>query len=169
MVDINVKVGRVYLKPLLPPDPLRGFDPEAVLKRLRKDILRRIRKNLVQEVFSDAAKKALSKAIQVKVDPSSLLITAHHPAFRPLTEGQRRMQMMWLVKAARPIPIITDTGKLIFRTATAKSMANGSWVHPGRPKADFLDRAKDEAREHIREVTAKEIRKQVKLAMGKRR
>jgi hypothetical protein len=168
-VVIDVKAGRIYFKPLLPSDPLKGLDPEDALKRIRKDLLRRIKKNLLQEVFSDRAKRALAKAIKIRVDPSSLLITVNHPAYRPLVEGQKQGQMKWLTKAVRPIPIITETGELIFRSATPKSMRDGKWVHPGRGTSNFMERAKEGAKDHARTVLAKEIKKQIQMSLGRKK
>jgi hypothetical protein len=72
--------------------------------------------------------------------------------------------MKWLVKAKVPIPIITETGELIFRSATAKSMANGKWQHPGRHASDFVEKAKEESRKFIKEKLAKELAQQLKKA-----
>lgn len=162
-------VGRIYYKPLIPVDTMRGLDPEAILKRLRTDVLRRFKKNLLQTTFSEAAKKALRKAVEVKVDMSSILITARHPAYGPLVQGQRKGQMKWLRKAKRPIPIITETGKLIFRTASAKSMKSGKWIHPGRQPSDAMERARADARDFIKKSVAKELLKQIKKSLTGRR
>lgn len=151
--------SRVYLKPLLPED-FKG-DPKTVLKKVKTDLLRRVRAKLTQTTFSRRAKVALSKSLKIEVKPSSLRVTTNHPAFVPLVLGQRKGQMKWLRKARRPIPIITETGELIFRNATARSMKNGHWIHPGRPPSDFLDIAKAEARTFLKKKFAKELIKQV--------
>jgi hypothetical protein len=65
--------------------------------------------------------------------------------------------MRWLTRARAPIPIITEEGKLIFRSATIKSMKDGKWVHPGRPPYDFIERAKKEARTQIRKAIVSEV------------
>lgn len=153
--------SRVYLKPLLPKRKFKG-DTEIILKKAKKDLLRRLRSQLTQTTFSPRAKKALSKALKIEIKPSSLIVTANHPAFRPLVEGQRSGQMKWLKKARRPIPIITDEGKLIFRNATAKSMRNGRWIHPGRPSSNFVERAKEMSRSFLKEKFGKELRRQVR-------
>jgi hypothetical protein len=153
--------ARVYLKPLLP-RLRRGITTDDVLRRIRQDLLRRVKKTLLQTTFSDRAKKALHQAIKVEVKPSSLRITAKHPAFGPLVAGQRKGQMKWLAKAKRPIPIITEKGELIFRNATPRSMERGSWIHPGREPSDFVEKAKKATREFMQEKLPEEFGRKLK-------
>ncbi len=156
--------GRVYLRPLLPSQTVLAFDPDGVLRRTKRVLLKRIRGKLLQETFSDAAKKAIARSVRVETKPNSLIITASHPAFGPLVMGQKKQQMTWLTKARVPIPIITETGKLIFRNATARSMADGRWVHPGRKPSTFVEKAKTETREFIKSRLAKEYAQHVAMA-----
>jgi hypothetical protein len=160
---------RVYLKPLLPnKQALSGSKMEAVLRQTKTELMRRVKAKLYETAFSRRAKKSLAKFIKIQVKPSSLQVTSTHPAFGPLVMGQKKQQMRWLRKAKRPIPIILDTGELIFRNATARSMKNGKWKHPGRPPSDFIDRAKSEAREFIKAQLKKEMKKQITSARGRR-
>lgn len=152
------RLGTVYGKPLI--EGLAS-SPERALKMLKMDVLRRIRLKLLQSTFSDRAKKAFSRALAVNIGPSSLTIVAKHPAFAMMLKGRDKKQMRWLVKAKAPIPIITEEGELIFRSATPRSMANGKWVHPGRKGADFLEQAKKEAKEAIKKRLIAEVRKTV--------
>jgi len=155
---------RVYMKPLLP----SAFDGDIslVLRQSKNEVLKRIKAKLMGTAFSKRAKRALSKALKVEIKPSSLVVTVDHPAFLPLTEGQRKGKMRWLLKAKRPIPIITDDGKLIFRTASAKSMGTRKrWVHPGRPPSDFVEVAKKDAREALKAKFEKELRKQLRASL----
>jgi hypothetical protein len=168
MVDPTPKltVKATYLRPLtLGLD----IDPENALRRLKGEMLRRIKVKLTQTAFSDRAKRALAKAITIEVKGSSLRIVARHPAWKPLVEGQRAGQMKWLVKAKAPIPIITETGELIFRSATPRSMANGKWVHPGRAPSNFVEKARQEAREFLRDKLYREYVNQIRKAVAKRR
>lgn len=169
--------SRVYLKPLLPEQRFKG-NIDVILRKVKRDLLRRIRSKLTQTTFSKRAKVALSKALSIELKPSSLVITAKHPAFAPLVLGQRKGQMKWLMKARKPIPIITEEGKLIFRNATARSMKNGpmtgpnvgrkkGWVHPGRPPSDFLDQAKSESRTFLKKKFQKELRAQIRSAWSR--
>ncbi len=164
MAKKSIQIGRINYKPLNAGE-LSDLDPSVILRRLRNIVMRKIKKNLLQTAFSDAAKKALAKNIYAELKPSSLVIYANHPAYRPLVEGQRRRQMRWLTKSPRPIPIITETGELIFRSATPRSMANGSWVHPGRAPSNFMDKARDEARKVLKTKLKKELKKQVTTAL----
>lgn len=158
--------SRVYLKPLFQGKKFKG-DVKQTLNLAKKDLLRRIKRELTQTAFSDRAKRALSKAIKIEVKPSSLRIVTNHPAFRPLTEGQKKAQMKWLTKATRPIPIVTEDGKVIFRWATARSMRDGRWIHPGRDPSSFIDRAKKVSREVLKKKISEEINAQVRSAWRK--
>ena len=142
--------GKPFLKGL-------GVSPDKALERVKFSVLRRLRDKLVQSTFSERAKKALAKSLVVEVGPSSLTLYSKHPAFTYLMRGQRKGQMTWLAKARAPIPIITEEGELIFRTATIKSMRDGKWVHPGRPPYDFVEAAKKEAKTQIRKAIVSEV------------
>jgi len=154
------------MRPLLP-DAVKDSDIEGILKKSKRELLRRIKAKLTQATFSKRAKVALAKSLQIEVKPSSLVVTTDHPAFRPLTEGQKPGQMKWLLKAKRPIPIVTDEGKLIFRSATSKSMENGHWIHPGRPSDDFVEKAKKESRKFLKQKFEKELRKKIAASVTK--
>lgn len=150
------RLATIYGKPFL-----RDVEtsPDKVLNRVKFSVLTRLRLKLVQSTFSDRAKKALSRSLKVKQGPSSLTFYSTHPAFVQLMRGQRKGQMRWLTKARAPIPIITETGELIFRSATIKSMKDGKWIHPGRSPYDFVERAKKEAKEQIRKAIVLEMRR----------
>jgi hypothetical protein len=151
------------LKPVTGGDP--RFDPMKVLKQLKAQLHKQIKAKIEGTAFSQRAKLAFSKAMIIKVNHSSLLLMTKHPGFLPMIRGQKSEQMRWLVKAKAPIPIITDEGKLIFRSATPRSMANGSWVHPGRQPTNFIDQAKREARNYIRQNLSAVILKQIRSAL----
>jgi len=165
MAKTSDRLGSIYNKPFL--DGL-SLAPEKALYRLKREVLKQIRSKLVQSTFSERAKRAFAQCLKVTATDSTLVITATHPAFIRLLKGQKPGQMKWLVKARAPIPIITETGELIFRSATPRSMENGSWYHPGRAPQDFIQKAKDEARKIIRQRVAEEIRRVV-LSSSKRR
>jgi hypothetical protein len=161
---ISVRVKATYLKPLTP-DRFENLNAVTALRTLRTEMLRRIKAKLMQTTFSERAKKALARAVSIEVKGSSLVIIAKHPAWKPLVEGQRAGQMKWLTKAKRPIPIVTDSGEVIFRTATPKSMADGKWMHPGRAPSDFVERARQEAREFMRTKLYREFVRQMRQAV----
>jgi len=160
----DYKLTSLYGKPLLRG---LGVSPENALNRVKYSVLRRLRDKLVQSTFSERAKKALAKSLMVEVGPSSLTLYSKHPAFTYLMRGQRKGQMRWLTKSRAPIPIITEEGKLIFRSATIKSMKDGKWVHPGRPPYDFIEKAKKEARTQIRKAIVSEVTMVAKNAAKK--
>ena len=162
------KVTRANLKPLLPEKALEGFNPERFLKKLQRQILKNIRTKIQQEAFSPAAKKRLMNGMKTELGPKSVTVIATDPAFRPLLQGQKPGQMRWLMKARAPIPIVLDSGELIFRSATPQSMANGSWYHPGRKPTTVIERAKAEARATVKKEIKKLLRQQLRAAMRKR-
>jgi hypothetical protein len=163
----KVEVTRVNLKPLISAQDLEKISPERILKGLQQSVLKRLRANILISPLSGRAKAALYNGIKVKVGPKSITLIATHPAFKPLLQGQKPGQMSWLTKARAPIPIVTDTGEVIFRSATPRSMQNGSWYHPGREPTTIIERARKEAREALRENVAKDLRRQVRAAMQK--
>lgn len=172
-------VTRVYMKPLLPQRPFRGLSFDAVVRRTKSELLKRMKEKLQQTTFSDRAKKALAKALRVEVKPSSLVLTANHPAFFPLVKGQKSRQMTWLTKTTRPIPIVLDSGEIIFRNATIKSMGGTSkygrikglpsWTHPGHEPSDFIEQAKKIARETIKKRMMDEVRAKLRANLKRGR
>jgi len=164
----GLKVSRMNLRPLLPDRTFASFNPQRFLKEVERELLKSIRRKIRQEAFSPAAKKRLSTGFEVKLGKNSLTVVAKDPAFRPLLEGQRQGQMRWLTKARAPIPIVTDSGELIFRSATPKSMDNGSWYHPGRKPTTVIERAKAEIREVMKDRAKQLLQRQLKDAMRRR-
>lgn len=148
----------IYKKPLS--GELQG-DVDQVLARMKGQFLRRLKVQLQQAPFSPEAKRAFAKAMQVEVKKSSLLVTITHPAWRPLVEGQRKGPMIWLQKAQTPIPIVTETGEVIFRRATPRAMASGKWVHPGRKPSTFVEKARREAKEWAKKALPDLLRREI--------
>lgn len=163
----NIKVKRVNLLPLLPPGTLERVNPQRILKKVQREVLKQVQHQILQSTLSHRAKLALKSGFEVQRRTSSVVVVAKHPAFRPLLEGRKRRQMKWLVKATRPIPIITDTGKLIFRNATPRSMQDGSWYHPKRESSTVLEKASKAAREIIKARLKKEFQLEIRKGMGR--
>jgi len=153
-------VARINYKPLASKEALARLDPEKILEGVRKQILKAVRKRIMQDAFSPEAKKVLAKGIKTKIGPRSLTIIATHPAFLPLVMGQKTGQMRWLRRSPTPIPIVLDSGEVIFRTASAKSMNDGKWVHPGRKPSRVVDLARKDARKIVLKKIKKELKKQ---------
>jgi hypothetical protein len=165
MFGPGLKIARINMGPLLPERMLSKFDPVKFWKEVERQLISHIRANIRQEVFSAAARKRLNTGFRIEMGPNSVTVVATDPAFRPLLQGQKRQQMRWLVKAQAPIPIITDEGELIFRSATPASMANGSWWHPGRKPTTVIERARDAVREHMKGQAKKLVQQQLRAAM----
>lgn len=158
---------RINLKPLIP-SGAGEVDSRKILRGVQKEVLKSIRDEIQKQAFSPRAKRALMAGVGTQMGPNSVKIIAKHPAFYPLLEGRKREQMTWLVKAKRPIPIITDDGELIFRSATPRSMARGRWYHPGRPGTTVIEKARKKTREVIKARVAKELQRQIRSAMRAR-
>lgn len=165
MIVVPKFAARINLKPLNTVDALSRVDPGWVLKGLKKEILKSIRARLLTADFSKRARDALARGLRVKMGPNSLTVYATHPAFLPLVKGQRAGQMTWLVGARAPIPIVLDDGRVIFRTATAKSMKDGRWVHPGRRPTTILEQARREARDVVKRRVQREIQRQIRAGL----
>lgn len=161
----GLNITRINMGPLLPERALARFDPVKFLKEVERRLITEIRANIRQEVFSAAARKRLHSGFRIQIGPNSVTVIATDPAFRPLLQGQRRQQMRWLVKAQAPIPIITDTGELIFRSATPASMADGSWWHPGRESTTVIERARETVREQMKGQAKKLVQQQLRAAL----
>lgn len=142
-------VSRVNYKPIAPEKILAQFDPDKVLQMVRKEVLANIREKIMATSFSSRAKTVLSSGLKVRVGPNSVTLLATHPAFKPMIMGRKPKQMSWLTKATRPIPIVLDGGKVIFRTATAKSMRDGRWLHPGYASTGIVGLVKKEVRKAV--------------------
>ena len=157
------KLGSTYLKPLM-----RGLEesPERVLMGLRDELALRLKAKMKSSTLSERAKKSFARAITVRSSKSSVIIESSHPGLTRLIEGQKGGQMKWLQKSKVPIPIVTDTGELIFRTASPRSMENGKWIHPGRKPYTFVDLAREETKKLVREHFGQAL---VSLVTGKKR
>jgi len=163
------KIMAFYGKPLVDEKKLPLLEAGAIqadvqkaLRMLNKSILTRIRSEIGKLAFSAEARRMLAAAVHVEIKASSLVVTVHHPAFKALIMGQKKQQMTWLLKAKTPIPIITERGEVIFRTATARSMAGGGWVHPGRPSTGLIEKVKIEAKAAIKKRIVADIRRRLK-------
>jgi hypothetical protein len=182
MADKAKVVAQMRIFPLMPRNFSSQSSIDAALRVARRDLMRRLKAKLGQTAFSRRAKEAFAKALKIETKAASLVVTVNHPGFSPLVDGRRRKQMTWLKKARRPIPIITETGELIFRSAHAGSLTwtNGpmtgpnvgkkrGWRHPGRDPEDFVDRAKEDAREFLRGKLTQEFMKELRKSFAKKR
>ncbi len=150
------------------PASIMGKTLDQVLRLAQRDILHAVRRSITQSAFSPAAKRALANYLRVELGPLSMTITSTHPAFLPLLGGQHKGPMTWLKRARAPIPIVTEQGELIFRTPTARSFADGSWIHPGHEQPDILELARTQAHDILRERVRLALRAQLRAAWGAR-
>lgn len=155
-------IFRINLKPLIPKDAFK-VDTAKVLRSTQREILRAIRSEITAQPFSRRAKQALATGMTTRVQKSSVLVIARHPAFLPLIQGKKKQQMKWLTKAVRPIPIVLDSGEVIFRNATPRSMSAGRWYHPGHKKTNVLDKAREKARGIVRDRLQRVMLKQMRM------
>jgi hypothetical protein len=168
-------IGAIYGKPLtdsarkyLSDDAAWAVSAEVALRMFVNSFIQRLHSGMKQAGFSAKARAFLAGVMKIETRASSIKIQATHPAFKALLQGQKRKQMTYLQKARAPIPIITETGKLIFRSATAKSMKDGRWIHPGRKPSGVVERAMTEAKTAIKAAIQREIRKTMVKALGKK-
>lgn len=146
---------------------------KVTLMRKRSDVLKYAGQQAVQEIEKEIMrsswKKAptnLIKSFSYKVRGSRVTVVSTHPGAEFLNRGVKRHQMRTL---RQKVPIITSDGKLIFRNLTAKSLANGKWVHPGYQGKHFLRRGMSRARQRIIEVLTDHTISQVARIMGFKR
>ena len=97
---------------------------------------------------------ALLRSFKSEVRNGQIVVSSDHPAATYLNDGVRAYQMTHLTKARRPIPIVTDDGRVIFRSATQESMRSGSWRHPGFAPKNFIERGVERG---MREVGRKAV------------
>ena len=145
---------------------LDTMDTAKMLRALGEEILKRSRAQIRQMAFSGPAKKLLSRALRLTETPRGIRIEVRDPVWHYLMDGQRKGPMRWLKKARRPIPIVTDTGDVIFRQATARSIKNGGWRHPGRSPISFIEQVKQEARAVIHKRLAKDLVTKLERTIG---
>jgi len=168
---LGFKIFAVYGKPLLNEkrqpllDPTSlGADIQRALSMLNISLLKRLRKSIMDTTYSQAARRKLAASVQMVIRKSSLVLTVTSPIFRPLIMGQKSQQMAWLARATKPIPIVLDNGEVIFRKATARSLAGGGWVHPGRKSTGIVEKVQEEARAAIKKRIAADIRRRLREA-----
>lgn len=147
------RVRGIYGLPLV-----RHLPDKRQIEKVKKAALERAGKYAIREIQREIRRAswnktptALLRSFAYQVKESSLIITSDHPAAHYLDKGVDPHQMIYLERADRPIPIITAEGDVIFRQATSKTMADGSWQHPGIKGKHFLTRGVERARERIKE------------------
>lgn len=165
MIALPQFVARINVKPLALADELARLDTGRLLKGLRKEIMKNLKAKIMAASFSQQARNALARGLKMVIGPNSLTVYAMHPAFMPLVKGQKSGTMTWLLGARAPIPIVLDSGEVIFRTATARSMRHGGWRHPGHKATTIVEQARREAREVVKKRIRREIQRQLRAGL----
>lgn len=150
---------------LFPAEELAKMDTHRLLQGMARSVIQRVARGIKQSAFSPAAKRALATALKIEVRGAELHMKTTHPAFKPLVFGQKKEQMKWLEKSPTPIPIIDEHGKMIFRNATAKSMANGKWIHPGHKPTTIVEKAREDAKQMLIKRIREEMKQKMKDGM----
>ena len=165
MIALPQFAARINIKPLAKADDWVKLDAGQLLKSIRKEIMKSLKAKIMQGAFSKRARDVLSKGLKTVIGPNSLTVYATHPAFMPLVKGMKSQTMTWLLGAKAPIPIVLDTGEIIFRTASARSMRHGGWKHPGHQATTIVEQARREAREVVKRRIRREIQKQLRTGL----
>jgi hypothetical protein len=109
----------------------------------------------------------LIRSFEYKIENDQLVISSDHPAAAYLDRGVKPYQMSHLTKVRKPIPIITDSGEVVFRSATEASMRSGGWRHPGIEGKDFIQRGVAKAQEEIKKKAVEQTKRQIKARFSK--
>jgi hypothetical protein len=95
------------------------------------------------------------------VGEKTIEVTSSWPWIDGLVEGRPAGPMTGLVreKIAKPIPIIKDGGKVIFRMTPFSN--EKLWVHPGIARHTFLERGVKKARDEMAKIVTQEIKERL--------
>lgn len=149
----NSRLKTIYGKPLVGKEITEPF-----LEEYKAFALERVGNVAVEEIQNEIKRSSwnrkptkLINSFSYEVKNSSVQIHSDHPAAQYLNKGVKPHQMIYLEDAKKPIPIITEEGKVIFRTPSSQTMKDGSWQHPGIKGKHFLERGIDKAKEAVKE------------------
>jgi hypothetical protein len=156
------KTKVTYIRPKKLLAGLSTLNAQKVMRSLRVQILNQVKHKLLQSTLSDRAKKALTTHLTTEMTASKITLLSTHPALIPLIKGRKGEQMTWLAKAGVPIPIVTKSGKLIFRNATPKSMAEGKWKRPEIDPTTLLENARRATRDAVKKKIKVMLKRELK-------
>lgn len=151
-----------------------------MFRTAQSTVLKAIKDRLNRTKLSPRAKRSLGKSLKIDIRISgTLIIKTKHPALIHVIKGRKKAPMMWLKKTPPlVIPVITREGKMIFRTATARSFqaAGGGpnegrpgWIYPGKPKNTFLALAKRDASKLLKEKFRTAMSQAIRKTYGKKK
>jgi len=140
---------------------LEKYKPE-VLAEAGKAGLKAVRAEIRLASWKRTPKR-LIRSFSYTVGDNTVSIRTNHPAAHFMDKGVHTHQMSYLMD--RTVPIIADTGEVIFRRCTAKTLADGSWIHPGIRAKNFISRGMRKARLAMQKIFQEETIKQLRHSM----
>lgn len=144
---------------------LSNFDADLPMERIGQEVMKRLKAGVQRAAFSKKARRRLAKALKIQVKGKSVLVFTADPLWNYLVNGRKKQPMVWLKKANVAIPIVTDSGDLLFRKPTAKSFSGGKWVFPGREPLSLAEQAVKEARKFIKRVLMRNLDSKVRRSI----
>ena len=132
----------------------------SAYKKEVQNVLRKIGQKGVNNIRSEIKKRKLIKtgatykSVRYKMTQQGVRFSVDSP-MPYLEKGIRKHVLKHLLNSKGPIPITTEQGNVIFRWATKKSIANGSWRHPGFKRGKGMMRT---AIKRTREQTTDDIK-----------
>lgn len=150
-----------------PEAPLRDTSSlsKSFLEKAADTALREVKAEIRRTAFKSVPSDLLS-SFESEVRGGQIIIRSSHPAASYLNNGVKAYQMTHLTKARRPIPIVTDNGQVVFRTATQASMRSGAWKHPGFEGKNFIERGAQRALKIISAQALEMTRQRVASRFG---
>lgn len=127
---------------------------KKALEKAGEDAVKAFQKEVLKSSWNKTPTRLL-QSFTFEVNGETLTVSSDHPAAKYLNEDVKPHQMIYLQKAKRPIPIITEQGDVIFRQPSSKSMSRGGWRHPGISGKHFLDRGKEAAQKVVEDAVSK--------------
>jgi hypothetical protein len=103
----------------------------------------------------------LLNSFDYTVKGTQLQIRSSHPAAVHLNRGVKPYVMTHLTKTRKAIPIMTSTGKVVFRKATVASLQKGRWRHPGFAGKNFVERGVARAIKQVKQEAVSQTRRDV--------
>ena len=129
MLKISVQSTRKY-------NVWKKLEEKYAKEKLR--VMRQIGNSGIQEIKSELDRRQignrtgkLRKNIKYKIKHNSIIWESNVSYHKYINEGVHPHIMTYLLKSRKPIPVRLKRGGKIFRWATAKSIGNRAWRHPG--------------------------------------
>jgi len=149
-MSVKDSKGKVFLKDL-PDEKEIDAQVKRMMDRLGKVAVKAFQQEVRRSSWNNTPDNLLNSfSYEVKPD-GTLKVSSDHPAALYLNKGVQGGQMKYLQNASRPIPIITESGEVVFRTPSFQTMRDGKWRHPGISGKHFMDRGQERAEKAVKE------------------